>query len=206
MTIEDKATRDYLKFHILRSRINWTGVINKTDLEDFEGINPNPNYLKVIRGKFSQIPKSLREEMILPNYTFFDKNDEEKNLNDFRGKILYIDLWATWCTPCLEMQPYFNALSKDFENEKDEIEFIGISLDRELDKGKWKKLIKRRKLEGTQLIAMDAFKSEICKDLKVTMIPRFIIVGRDGELIQSQAHGSRHFEIRKILAELIRKP
>ena len=113
--------------------------------------------------------------MILPNYTFFDKNDEEKNLNDFRGKILYIDLWATWCTPCLEMQPYFNALSKDFENEKDEIEFIGISLDRELDKGKWKKLIKRRKLEGTQLIAMDAFKSEICKDLKVTMIPRFII-------------------------------
>jgi hypothetical protein len=64
----------------------------------------------------------------------------------------------------------------------------------------------RGKFEGIQLIAKNAFESEICKDLKVRCIPRFIIVGRDGELIQSQALRPGQKEIRKILADIIRKP
>jgi thiol-disulfide isomerase/thioredoxin len=141
--------------------------------------------LQAIKDEFSQMPETLRESSTLPNYTFLDKNDEEVNLYDFKGKILYIDLWATWCGPCLAERKYFEALIKDFESEKKEIEFIGISLDKEFEIGKWKDLINRGKFEGIQLIAKNAFESEICKDLKVRCIPRFIIVGRDGELIQS---------------------
>jgi len=205
LEFDNKAKKEFIKFHILYSQIDWTGVISERDIENFEQTNPNAKYLKVIKDKFSQIPKILREEMILPDYTFFDKNDEERSLSDFKGKILYINVWASWCGPCLERRSYFEAIIKDFENEKDEIEFLSISLDRENEKEKWKNVIEKKNYRGIQLIAKDAFKSEICKDLKINMIPRFILVGRDGELIESQAPAAIHSDIRRTLADLILK-
>lgn len=106
------------------------------------------------------MPETLQESTTLPNYTFLDKDDEEVNLYDFKGKILYIDLWATWCEPCLAERPYFEKLIKYFENEKDEIAFIGISLDKEFEREKWKDLINRRNFEGTQLIVKNSIEPE----------------------------------------------
>ena len=203
LAFKDKAVKEHLKFWILYGGIEYSGVITKANIERFKQTNPSPRYLKAMKSHFSQIPETLREKGVLPNYTFLDKNDEEKKLYDFKGKILYIDLWATWCGPCLTELKYFEELIKEFEDYQNHIEFIGISLDKESEREKWKDIITSRNFEGIQLIAKNAFESEVSKDLKINGIPRFLIIGRDGELIQSRALRPRQKEIRKILMDLI---
>lgn len=52
-----------------------------------------------------------------------DVDGNEKKLSDFRGKLIYIDLWATWCGPCIQESPAFTALSEKYPD----IEFLQIS-------------------------------------------------------------------------------
>lgn len=203
LAFEEKRTKDFLRFKTLYNKIHTLGVISQNDIRQFENTHPNPKYLQVIKNEFSQLPITLQNDTTLPNYTFIDRNEQEVNLYDFQGKILYVDLWATWCGPCASERPYFEALMKDFASNQDDITFLGISIDRESDKEKWKEFINRRKYEGVQLMVENAFESQICQDLKVQTIPRFFIVGRDSKLIQSKALRPSQKELKKILEDLI---
>ncbi|MDI6754744.1 MAG: TlpA disulfide reductase family protein [Thermodesulfobacteriota bacterium] len=68
------------------------------------------------------------EDMMVPNFTALDLKGEKINFADFRGKVILLDFWATWCPPCREEIPYFNELYSRYK--KDGLEVIGVSLDR----------------------------------------------------------------------------
>ena len=62
-------------------------------------------------------------------------NGERIDLDDFRGKTLFINLWATWCAPCRAEMPHISQLYKKLESH-DNIEFLMIALDEDFDKSK----------------------------------------------------------------------
>ncbi|HEY5626862.1 MAG TPA: TlpA disulfide reductase family protein [Nitrospira sp.] len=65
---------------------------------------------------------------IAPDFTLPDLNDKPHRLSDFRGKVVFLNFWATWCKPCREEMPSMEILNKNFE--KDGLVILAVSIDR----------------------------------------------------------------------------
>ncbi|WP_346882068.1 TlpA disulfide reductase family protein [uncultured Algibacter sp.] len=107
------------------------------------------------------------------------------SLEDLKGKYVYIDVWATWCGPCKMEIPFLKEVEKQYHNKN--IEFVSISVDKEVDYDKWKTMITEKELSGIQLIADNDFKSTFVKDYKINGIPRFILIDPQGKIIDAEA-------------------
>jgi thiol-disulfide isomerase/thioredoxin len=135
------------------------------------------------------------------NFTFRDINDKDVSFTDFRGKIVYIDVWATWCAPCKQEMPFLKELEEEFKGE--DIEFVSISLDKPKAHKKWKKFVKDHELSGVQLFAEKAFESTIAKDYKINSIPRFLLFDKEGTIINTDAKRPSDPDLKKILKKLL---
>ncbi|MDU1890876.1 MAG: TlpA disulfide reductase family protein [Dysgonomonas sp.] len=131
------------------------------------------------------------------NFTFPDMSGKNISLSDFKGKIVYIDLWATWCGPCKQQIPYLKDLEKEYHGKN--IVFIGISVDVLKDKQKWADFVKKEELSGIQLFGGNEAKDSIMKEYQIKGIPRFILVNKDGNLISADAPKPSSPEIRPVL-------
>src|SRR5215510_14427187 len=63
-----------------------------------------------------------------PDFSLADLNDKHYRLSDFRGKVVFLNFWATWCKPCREEMPSMEILNKNFE--KDGLVILAVSIDR----------------------------------------------------------------------------
>ena len=107
------------------------------------------------------------------------------SLDDFKGKYVYIDVWATWCGPCKAQIPFLKEVEAKYHNK--DIEFISISVDNQKDYQKWRDMIEEKKMGGVQLFADTAFNSLFIKDYKIVGIPQFILIDPKGNIINSNA-------------------
>ena len=62
-----------------------------------------------------------------PDFTLLDIYGEEKKLSDFKGKVVILDFWATWCPPCKALIPNFIELYNEYRDEG--LEIIGVTMD-----------------------------------------------------------------------------
>lgn len=136
------------------------------------------------------------------DFRFKDVNGKEIALSDYKGKVVYVDVWATWCAPCRKEFPHLKELEAAYKNKN--IVFIGVSTDEVKDYAKWEKFIKDNSMEGIQLFAGDR-KDDIMKPYKITGIPRFMLFGPDGKIVSSSAPRPSSSEIRPLLDELLKK-
>lgn len=116
-----------------------------------------------------------------PAFAYTDVNGKVVKLSDLKGKYIYIDFWATWCGPCKKEFPYLKELEEQYKNKN--IQFVGISID-ELNKVEaWKQMVTTEKLGGMQLhIGAD---QSLKKALSLNSIPRFVLLDREGNFINS---------------------
>jgi len=116
-----------------------------------------------------------------PAFSLKDKDGASFKLENFKGKLICLDLWASWCTPCRLETPYFQKLVDKYKNDK-RVEFISISFDSDLDK--WKKAIEKDKPTWLQLI--DDQKS-MQNAYAAYEIPRFILIDKNGKILNFDA-------------------
>ena len=109
-----------------------------------------------------------------PDFTLIDTDGNEAKLADFRGKVVLIDFWATWCGPCIQAMPHIQAIS-DIYKERDVI-VLGINT-WENDPGKVKPFLEEKKI--TYRILLDS-KDEVVEKYGVNGIPTFFILDKDG--------------------------
>ena len=115
------------------------------------------------------------------------------SLSDLEGKYVYMDIWATWCGPCIREIPALKKLEQQFEGKN--IEFVSISVDEGRGyKGDakaaylgWKKMVADKDLSGIQLFADNGFMSKFIQDYKINSIPRFILVDPQGNIVSADA-------------------
>ena len=100
---------------------------------------------------------------------------------EFKGKWIYIDIWATWCNPCRKEIPTLKKLEKQFHGQ--DIVFMSISVDRQPTP--WKKMVTGQELKGIQVWAGQ---NDVIKNhYKVNGIPRFMIFDPQGNIYDANA-------------------
>ncbi len=112
-----------------------------------------------------------------------DLNDKEVKYEQLplKGKLLFIDIWATYCPDCRKELPALEALQEDYKAQP--ITFVSISVDR--DKEAWKTMEKEKKLGGIHLYASPETK-ELFKELyDLRSIPRYMLIDEKGNIINA---------------------
>ena len=120
-----------------------------------------------------------------PGFAYENFKGGTTKLEDMRGKYVYIDVWATWCGPCRQEIPYLQEVEKKFHGKK--IEFVSISVDQKKDYEKWKKMVGEKSLGGVQLFADKDWGSDFIRAYGIQSIPRFILIGPDGKIVDADA-------------------
>lgn len=136
-------------------------------------------------------------------FTLPDTKGKMHSLADFRGKLVYIDFWATWCGPCKREIPYMTKLEEDYARNPD-IVFISVSVDKEADKQKWLDMVEEKGMKGLQLFTGD-LKGQVSEPYHINAIPRFVLVDRDGKLINGDAPRPSTDEIRTLIDYHLKK-
>lgn len=121
-----------------------------------------------------------------PKFVNYENNTGgTTSLDDLKGKYVYIDVWATWCGPCIREIPALKNVEKQFHGKN--IEFVSISIDKKKDYDKWKKMIVDKDLKGIQLIADNEWQSVFVKDYSIKGIPHFILIDPAGNIVNANA-------------------
>lgn len=159
----------------------------------------NPAFLELVKENagpwssfitsYSRSLKSKRESIEkpaeLPEITGKDENGGQVKLSDFRGKWLFIDIWATWCGPCKYEIPFLAKMKKNFQGLP--VVFLGISVDKISDEGKWKNMLIGKDMRGAQMICNEI--GEVYSQLAINGIPHFAIIDPKGKLIINKVPG-----------------
>ena len=129
-----------------------------------------------------------------PSPTFENYKDVKggvKSLASFKGKYVYIDVWATWCGPCIQQIPYLQGLEKEYHGKN--IEFVSISTDESQRSGgsweaaeqKWRDFVKAKSLTGVQLWSGEDYAFQ--QAYQINAIPRFILISPEGTIVDANA-------------------
>ena len=127
------------------------------------------------------------------DFSYPDIEETMISLSSFKGNLVYVDVWATWCGPCIAELPALEKLQENYEGKK--IIFLSISVD--TDKDAWVKMLSDEELGGVQLWA-DGW-SEITQSYAIFGIPRFLLIDKDGRLISVDAPRPSSSEIRTLI-------
>lgn len=117
-------------------------------------------------------------------FSFKDRNEKEVSLADFKGKVVLLDVWATWCAPCKKEIPFLKKLEEEFHGK--EIVFLSVSVDEAKDKQNWLNMLDSQKLGGVQLYA-GSFKNSLTDFYKITTIPRFMVFDAEGKIVSTNS-------------------
>ncbi len=109
----------------------------------------------------------------------------QTSLADLKGKYVYVDVWATWCGPCIREIPSLKKVEEQFHNEN--IEFVSTSIDELGSRDKWFDMVNDKDLGGMQLMADKAWKSDFVQAYGIDGIPRFILIDPDGNIVSADA-------------------
>ena len=126
------------------------------------------------------------------------------SLKDLKGKVLYIDVWATWCGPCIKEFPYLKKLIEDYKDK--DIEFVSISIDSKNQYDKWRKMVADKNIGGLQLYDSEGLSSSFMRAFSVGLIPRFMMLDAEGKIITARAPRPSSEEVRKFIDGHLEKP
>lgn len=112
-----------------------------------------------------------------------DKFGNQFNLESLIGKVIFIDIWATWCGPCLKHRPKVLEFAEKYKNN-DDVAILLVSVDSSKDK--WLSFLDKENIEfGKNLFIKNGMRTEFGNNYNIKSIPRYILIGKDGKIINS---------------------
>ena len=156
--------------------------------------NTLTNYAERVRS-YNQNPKIFSDELLgnsnnaeinklISVNQKTGKNLVKEIIENNPNKVLYIDIWASWCQPCIIAMPYSKQLMKDFAGR--DVEFIYINI---LDRvGSWQKTIKELGIEGKHFYCNEAETIAIRKRFNSPGVPFYLLTNKKGVIVDYGYH------------------
>jgi thiol-disulfide isomerase/thioredoxin len=129
------------------------------------------------------------------NFSYEDINGNKVSMESLKGKVVLIDVWATWCGPCKKELPFLKTLEEEMKDKN--VTFVSLSVDDEKDKQKWKDFVKSEQLGGTQLFASGW--NDIGTFYDIKGIPRFMVFDKEGKIVTIDAPRPSEPELKTLL-------
>ncbi|SMD01873.1 TlpA family protein disulfide reductase [Pedobacter africanus] len=176
-------------------------AVKEDAYNNFRALPGNTAYLEEIRQIYANY-KRMNGKGLAPDFTYADADGKMVSLKSLRGKYVYIDVWATWCSPCKAEIPFLKKLEQEFHHKN--IYFVSLSVDKMADHGKWMDYVNQHQLGGIQLISDKDFKADFVKQFNISGIPRFILIDPEGRIVSGDARRPSDPELRKELDQLLK--
>lgn len=177
--LSDPVVKEIILHHIAAAYVDNFGVKDISEMENIYHTYVRDTLLTSSFAKKYERWDLSRPGKRSPGFRAPDVDGKVHTLADFRGKYVYIDMWATWCGPCKREMPYLKALEEEFKDA--EIVFIGLSVDK--DKAAWENMVRQGELTGVQLYLGTG--SRFQEGYRVEAIPRFILLDKEGVIISN---------------------
>ncbi|BDS13349.1 TlpA family protein disulfide reductase [Aureispira anguillae] len=142
--------------------------------EDFIKENPYYELDRVVLDPF-QKANQFAAGTPAPNFTLTNIEGKPVSLAQFKGKVVYLDFWASWCRPCMQKIEILQAFEPKFAGK--EVVFLHISLDR--SKSKWEETVHENEFKGQHLY-FDPLSSQITTDYEILSVPKFFLITKEG--------------------------
>lgn len=124
----------------------------------------------------AEVTADPQNDPMAPAFTFRDLNGNTVSLEDYKGKVLFLNFWATWCGPCRQEIPDFIEMYDKYQEKG--LEIIGISLDR-LSESKLKQWVDKNKINYPVVMATQ----EVVNDYQPgQFIPSTILIDAQGRI------------------------
>lgn len=150
----------------------------------------NPNYAPLLKYKHSIAEAKAQQERlaegkVAPEFSYPDPSGKKSyGPQDFKGKILVLDFWASWCGPCRSEIP---NLKKDYKEFSDKgVVFLSVSIDK--DGAAWRKAMKEENMPWTQVNAPKAGK-DVMKLYQFSGIPYILVLDKEGRIVGKNLRG-----------------
>lgn len=176
------SIREFLLFTNLTVMIQSLGLTPEIDsiAQELRKDYPASEYLPRLMDRYKEF-EYLLPGKDAPDFSGTALDNKNYSLNDFKGKIILIDVWATWCKPCIESFPAVQSLQKAFKDKP--VVFLFIASDR--DEEKWKSFLTHHKdLKG---IHFRMSESSFYNAYKITGLPRYILIDKNGKIVNGFA-------------------
>ncbi|MGI4762414.1 MAG: TlpA family protein disulfide reductase [Janthinobacterium lividum] len=150
-------------------------------LPDFKAQNHDSTIARAVR-QAVRAHLALASGQPAPDFTLADASGKKVMLSSLRGKVVYLDFWATWCAPCLAEMPASLELRKKFAGR--DVVFLYVSLDSQA--ADWQKYLATKQVASPNAVQLHdggAFDGPAPRAFHVQSIPSYWLIGRDGRII-----------------------
>lgn len=171
---EEYVYASYIENHIKYSPFERTEYSYNKFSNRYEG----SSYSKYLEGMIEQKRKLMPGQ---PAIDFIVKDDEgnKYSLKDLKGKVIYLDFWASWCGPCKAQFPHTKKLKEHFKGK--DVVFAYISVDE--NEENWEKAKKKYHLTGLHALGEKAWQSKVPTEYGVRSIPSYFLIDKEGKFV-----------------------
>lgn len=155
----------------------------KPKLAEYDSINENKAYRKILNELY-YASSVLKKGSPAPDFSLPDISGKMVSLSDFKGKVVYIDIWASWCVACRAEIYHTKKLIEKYKDK--DVVFLYVSIDTKADL--WQKLIFEMKIPGVHLISGKHFESDVLKHYLASGIPHYALIDKQGNIAINNAN------------------
>lgn len=148
--------------------------------QEYLNTNNHEKYNKIVMDTYQEVNRYAAGQYAT-NFTLKDMSGNLVSLDDYRGKTIYLDFWASWCRPCVQKLKVMQEVKNNLANEED-IVFIHISFDNQDEE--WFSKIKENGFTGVHLNAPESTKSKVAQAYNIKALPEYFIITPQGTFAQ----------------------